>query len=61
MTRAGLVKAMESFNKFDNGIMAPITWGPNLRAGGHSIKMFQSKEGDWHAITPGWLYSKIPD
>jgi branched-chain amino acid transport system substrate-binding protein len=61
LTRAGLIKALESFNKFDNGIMAPITWGPNLRAGGHSIKMFQVKEGDWHAITPGWIYSKMPD
>jgi branched-chain amino acid transport system substrate-binding protein len=61
LTRAGLIKALESFNKFDNGIMAPITWGPNLRAGGHSIKMFQAKEGDWHAITPGWIYSKIPE
>jgi branched-chain amino acid transport system substrate-binding protein len=61
LTRAGLIKALESFNKFDNGIMAPITWGPNLRAGGHSIKVFQAKEGDWHAITPGWIYSKMPD
>ena len=61
LTRAGLIKALESFNKYDNGIMAPITWGPNLRAGGHSVKIFQAKEGDWHAITPGWHYSKIPD
>ncbi len=61
LTRAGLIKALESFNKFDNGIMAPITWGPNLRAGGNSIKVFQVKEGDWHDITPGWHFSKIPD
>jgi branched-chain amino acid transport system substrate-binding protein len=61
LTRAGLIKALETFNKYDNGMMAPITWGPNLRAGGHSIKVFQAKEGDWHSITTGWVYSKIPD
>jgi branched-chain amino acid transport system substrate-binding protein len=61
LTRQGLIKALESFNKYDNGIMAPITWAPNLRAGGHSIKVFQAKEGDWHAITKDWVFSKIPD
>jgi len=59
LTREGLVKALETFDKYDNGIMAPITWGPNLRAGGSSIKVFQAKEGNWHSIMDGWRFSKI--
>ncbi|MBU4582560.1 MAG: ABC transporter substrate-binding protein [Proteobacteria bacterium] len=64
LTRQGLINALETFNKYDNGIMAPITWGPNLRAGGHSIKVFKANmevEGGWQAITQDWVFSKIPD
>lgn len=59
LTREGLVKAFESFDNYDNGIMGPITWGPNLRAGGNSVKVFQAKEGDWHSIMEGFRFSKI--
>lgn len=61
LTREGLVKALETFNKYDNGMMAPITWGPNLRAGGNSVKIFKVREGNWHSIMGGWRFSKIKE
>jgi branched-chain amino acid transport system substrate-binding protein len=59
LTREGLVKALESFDKYKNGIMAPITWGPDRRAGGSSVKLFQVRDNDWHSITEGWRFSDI--
>jgi branched-chain amino acid transport system substrate-binding protein len=61
LTREGLIKALETFKNFDNGILSPITWGPNLRAGGSSVKMFKVQGSEWHSIMDGWRYTKIKD
>lgn len=61
LTREGLIKAFETFDNYDNGILAPITWGPNKRAGGDSVKMFEVKDGEWHAMQQGWRFTTIKD
>ncbi len=58
LTREGMIKALETFKDFDNGILSPITWGPNKRAGGSSVKMYKVKNGLWTPIGD-WRYSKI--
>lgn len=60
LTREGLIKALETFKDFDNGFLAPITWGPNLRAGGSAIKMFKVKNGYWKPVGD-WRFSKIKE
>lgn len=60
LTRPGLIKALETFEGYDNGIIPPITWGPNLRGGsGAAVKIFEAKDSRWVSITKGWRASKI--
>lgn len=59
LTREKLITALESFNNYDNGILNPITWNKNRRAGGDSILLYQAKNGDWKADSNEWLYTKI--
>lgn len=60
LTREGLIKALETFDNFDNGILAPITWGPDQRAGGSAVRMYQAKGGKWVPIG-NWRFSKIKE
>lgn len=60
LTRDGLVKALESFAGYDNGIIPPITWSAASRGGKHAaVKIFQADAGRWVSITKGWRASKI--
>lgn len=59
LTREGLVKALETFNEYSTGIIAPFTWGPDLRGGsGAAVKIFEAKNGKWISITEDWFTSK---
>ncbi|MCD6569850.1 MAG: ABC transporter substrate-binding protein [Deltaproteobacteria bacterium] len=60
LTREGLIKALETFRNFDNGILSPITWGPNRRAGGSAVRMYKVKNGRWTPIGD-WRFSKIKE
>jgi branched-chain amino acid transport system substrate-binding protein len=60
LTREGLIKALESFKAFDNGILSPITWGPNRRAGGSSIRVDKAEKGIWTPVSK-WRFSKIKE
>ena len=60
LTREGMIKALETFKDFDNGRLAPITWGPDKRAGGNAIMMGKAKEGNWVPISD-WRFSKIEE
>lgn len=60
LTREGLIKALETFKNFDNGILAPITWGPDKRAGGNAIMMNKAEKGNWFPISD-WRFSKIKE
>lgn len=60
LTREGMIKALETFKDFDNGMLAPITWGPDKRAGGNAIMMGKAKEGNWVPISD-WRFSKIEE
>jgi ABC-type branched-subunit amino acid transport system substrate-binding protein len=59
-TREGLIKALETFNAFDNGILSPITWGPDRRAGGSSVKIDKAIKGLWTPVGK-WRFSKIAE
>ncbi len=59
LTRKKLISAMETFKNYDNGILSPITWGPNLRAGGKAVKVSKVIDGEWQSIMGGWRFSKI--
>ncbi|MFH1139786.1 MAG: ABC transporter substrate-binding protein [Pseudomonadota bacterium] len=61
LTREGLIKALETFDNFDNGMLAPITWGPDRRGGGNSVKIFQAQGGKWRTIMKDWRVSKIAE
>ena len=61
LTREGLIKALETFDNYDNGMLAPITWGPDRRGGGNSVKIFQAKSGKWASIMKEWRVSKIAE
>jgi branched-chain amino acid transport system substrate-binding protein len=58
LTREGLIRAFETFKNYNNGLLAPITWGPNRRAGGNAVKMFKAKNGYWKPIGT-WRFSRI--
>jgi branched-chain amino acid transport system substrate-binding protein len=60
LTREGLIKALETFKEYENGVLSPVTWGPNLRAGGTSILMQKAEKGAWLPFG-GWRKSKIPE
>jgi branched-chain amino acid transport system substrate-binding protein len=60
LTREGLIKALETFKEYENGVLSPVTWGPNLRAGGTSILMHKAEKGVWLPFG-GWRKSKIPE
>jgi branched-chain amino acid transport system substrate-binding protein len=60
LTREGLIKALETFKDYDNGVLSPVTWGPNLRAGGTSIQMGKAEKGVWLPFG-SWRKSKIPE
>lgn len=61
LTREGLVTALETFRKFDNGMLNPITWDKNRRAGGDAVMLYQAKNGDWRPIYGDWVYTKIKE
>lgn len=54
LTREGLIKAAETMNNYDNGILNPITWSPDRRDGGRSIKLFKAVDQKWAPAT-GWV------
>jgi len=59
LTREGLIKALETFKGYDNGIIAPFTWGPNMRGGASAaVKIFKASDGKWISISKGWYSSK---
>lgn len=60
LTREKLIKTLEGFNNFDNGILSPITWGPGKRAGGSTIKVDKAIKGVWTPVS-GWRVSKISE
>ncbi len=60
LTREGLIKALETFKDYDNGVLSPVTWGPNLRAGGTSIVMAKAEKGTWIPFG-SWRKSNIPE
>lgn len=60
LTREVMIKTLEGFKDFDNGILSPITWGPNKRAGGSSIKVDKAIKGRWTPISQ-WRVSKIAE
>jgi branched-chain amino acid transport system substrate-binding protein len=60
LTREGLIKTLETFKDYENGVLSPVTWGPNLRAGGTSILMHKAEKGLWISFG-GWRKSKIPE
>ncbi|HDP24917.1 MAG TPA: hypothetical protein ENN34_05700 [Deltaproteobacteria bacterium] len=59
LTREGLIKALESLENFDNGFLAPITFGPDRRIGTDAVKMFQAIGGEWRTIMDEWRPSNI--
>jgi branched-chain amino acid transport system substrate-binding protein len=60
LTREGLIKSLETFKAFDNGILSPITWGPDRRAGGSSVKIDKAIKGVWTPVGK-WRFSKIAE
>ena len=57
LTREGFVKAAESMNAFDTGVMTPVTWKPDKRGGGDSVRMWKADAATaaWVRITD-WLH-----
>ncbi len=58
LTREGVIKALETFKNYDNGILPPITWGPNRRAGNDAVKIYKVIKGYWRPLGK-WRYPKI--
>lgn len=61
LTRDGLIAGLETFNKFDNGMLNPITWNKNRRAGGDAVMLYQAKGGEWQPLTGEWIFGKIKE
>lgn len=60
LTREGFIKALETLKNYNNGILAPITWGKNRRAGGNAVKMYKAINGYWRPIGK-WRFSRIKE
>ena len=54
LTREGLVNALETLKNFETGIVGPITFGPNVRAGNRSVAIMEVKNRSFVQIT-GWV------
>ena len=54
--RAKLVKALETFDKYETGVFPPLTWGPGLRKGSKGV-MFVEKKGNTFVPVTGWKYT----
>lgn len=54
LTRESLVNALETLKNFETGIVGPITFGPNVRAGNRSVAIMEAKNGKFIQIT-GWV------
>lgn len=54
LTRESLMKACEETQNYDNGIHCPITWSPDRRDGGRSVKIYKVVNGKWAPQT-GWI------
>ncbi|MBT4088083.1 MAG: ABC transporter substrate-binding protein [Deltaproteobacteria bacterium] len=61
LTRKKLISALETFKDYDNGILSPITWGPDSRAGGRAVKVFKVVNGAWQTTMDGWRFSQIAE
>lgn len=56
LTREGFIKAAESLKDYDNGMTAPITFGPDRRDGGRHCNIFKGKNGTWNLYSGGnWI------
>ncbi len=58
LTREGIIKAMESFKNYNNGIYPPTTFSPNKRTGSEAVKVYKVENNVWKAQGE-WRFSKI--
>ncbi len=54
LTREGFVNALETLKNFETGIVGPITFGPNVRAGNRSVAIMEVKDHSFVQIS-GWV------
>jgi ABC-type branched-subunit amino acid transport system substrate-binding protein len=57
LTVEGFVKAMETIKNFDNGVQAPITFGPNIRQGIKGVVLYRGIPG--HGGVGRWDIEKL--
>ena len=61
LTREGLIKALETFDTYYNGLGVPITWGPDRRDGGRGTCIGKAENGEWVQIEDQFIYSTIEE
>lgn len=63
LTREGMIRAVESFDRVDNGITGPVTFGPDRRDGARSVVIGKAVDGTWVSLLPDGVtrYSSIPE
>lgn len=55
LTREKFVNKMQKVRNFDDGCMAPVSWGPeDKRAGGKSVMLITVKNNQWVTFDENW-------